>query len=62
MAVHYTEGTLVIDLRDPTTKSLVWRGIAVEDKSDPMKLQGRLDAMVKKAIEKYPPKSKGELR
>jgi hypothetical protein len=28
--VPYSEGTLVIDLRDPTTRSLVWRGIASE--------------------------------
>src|SRR5580700_3204064 len=29
--VPYTEGTLVIDLRDPKTRSLVWRGIASEE-------------------------------
>jgi len=28
--VPYTEGTLAIDLRDPTTRSLVWRAIARE--------------------------------
>ncbi len=56
--VPYTEGTLVIDLRDPSTKSLVWRGIASEEKSDATKIQGKLDDMVRKAIEKYPPKPK----
>ena len=56
--VPYTEGTLVIDLRHPSTRSLVWRGIASEEKSDPAKIEGKLDDMVKKAIEKYPPKSK----
>src|SRR6202142_367329 len=54
--VPYTEGTLVIDLRDPKTRSLVWRGIASEEKSDGTKIEGKLDAMVRKAIEKYPPK------
>ena len=54
--VPYTEGTLVIDLRDPGTRSLVWRAIAREDKRDPSKLEGKLDDMVKKSIEKYPPK------
>ncbi len=54
----YTEGTLVIDLRDPSTHSLVWRGIAREDKDDPNKIEGKLDDMVKKALEKYPPKPK----
>jgi hypothetical protein len=54
--VPYAEGTLVIDLRDPTTRSLVWRAIASEEKSDASKIEGKLDAMVKKSIEKYPPK------
>jgi Domain of unknown function (DUF4136) len=56
--VPYTEGTLVIDLRDPTTRSLVWRGIASEEKSDGTKIEGKLDDMVRKSIEKYPPKPK----
>jgi hypothetical protein len=56
--VPYTEGTLVIDLRDPSTRSLVWRGIAREDKGDPAKIQGKLDDMVKKSFDKYPPKVK----
>jgi len=54
--VPYAEGTLVIDLRDTSKRSLVWRAVAVEEKSDPMKLQGKLDDMVKKSFEKYPPK------
>ncbi len=56
--VPYSEGTLVIDLRDAGTRSLVWRGISSEDKSDPNKLAGKLDDMVKKSLEKYPPKKK----
>jgi hypothetical protein len=56
--VPYSEGTLVIDLRDPNTRSLVWRGIASEEKSDPTKIEGKLDDMVKKSIAKYPPKEK----
>ena len=56
--VPYSEGTLVIDLRDPSTHSLVWRGIASEEKSDPTKIEGKLDDMVKKPLEKYPPKAK----
>jgi uncharacterized protein DUF4136 len=54
--VPYSEGTLVIDFRDPSTRSLVWRAIANEEKSDPTKIEGKLDDMVKKSIEKYPPK------
>jgi hypothetical protein len=56
--VPYAEGTLVIDLRDPTTRSLVWRTIASEEKTDATKIEGKLDDMVKKSIEKYPPKQK----
>jgi hypothetical protein len=54
--VPYAEGTLVIDLRDPTTRSLVWRGISSEEKTDASKIEGKLDKMVKKALDKYPPK------
>jgi hypothetical protein len=56
--VPYAEGTLVIDLRDTSTHSLVWRGIASEEKRDPNKIEGKLDDMVKKSLEKYPPKKK----
>src|SRR5215469_1844610 len=56
--VPYTEGTLVIDLRDGGTKSLVWRGIASQDKGDANKIEGKLDDMVRKSIDKYPPKMK----
>lgn len=56
--VPYAEGTLVIDLRDPQTHSLVWRAIASEEKNDPAKIAGKLDDMVRKSLEKYPPKKK----
>jgi len=58
VAVHYSEGTLVIDLRDNSTHSLVWRAVAVEHQNDPNKLEGKLEDMVKKSFEKYPPKKK----
>lgn len=54
----YTEGTLVIDLRDPGTRSLVWRAIASDESSDAAKIEGKLDAMVRKSLAKYPPKPK----
>ena len=56
--VPYADGTLVIDLRDPSTHSLVWRGISREEQSDATKIRGKLDAMVRKPIERYPPKAK----
>jgi len=54
--VPYAEGTLVIDLRDPTTHSLVWRAIARVEKSDATKVEGKIDDMVRKSLKKYPPK------
>jgi hypothetical protein len=56
--VPYAEGTLVIDLRDPATHSLVWRAIASEKKSDPLKIEDKIGEMVKKSLRKYPPKPK----
>ena len=56
--VPYTEGTLVIDLRDPKTQSLVWRAIAQEEKSDAAQVEAKLDDMVRKSFERYPPKAK----
>jgi hypothetical protein len=54
--VPYSEGTLVIDLRDASTRSLVWRAIASQEKSDATKIEGKLDDMVKKSLDRYPPK------
>ena len=56
--VAYTQGTLVINLRDTSRKELVWRSVAVEDKNDPVQISEHLDDMVRKSIEKYPPKKK----
>jgi hypothetical protein len=51
-----TEGTLILDLRDAKKQVLVWRAIAVVDKSDPLKIKDHLPDMVRKSAEKYPPK------
>ncbi|MEO8099167.1 MAG: DUF4136 domain-containing protein [Acidobacteriota bacterium] len=53
---QYTEGTLIIDLRSRLDQELVWRAIVSEDEKNPAKIEGRLDEMVKKAFDKYPPK------
>lgn len=58
MRAPYPEGTLVVDLRDARTHSLVWRAIARRDKSDAAKGQGKLDDMARKSFDKYPPKQK----
>jgi hypothetical protein len=51
-----TEGTLIFDLRDAKRHVLVWRAIAVSDESNAIKVKDKLDDMVRKAAEKYPPK------
>jgi hypothetical protein len=51
---HYTEGTLTIDLL--AARELVWRTVVTDDEKDPVKIAAKLDKMVKKGIDKYPPK------
>jgi len=53
---HYTEGTLILDLRDARKHELVWRAISVEENSDPLKIKDHLADMVRKSVEKFPPK------
>ena len=52
----FAEGTLVIDLRDPASHALVWRSIATVEKHDPVKVEEKIDDMVRKSLKKYPPK------
>lgn len=54
----YTQGTLVINLRDTQEKTLVWRTVTVEEKNDAAHIETKLPDMVKKAFEQYPPKKK----
>lgn len=53
----HTEGTLVVDLRDTSQRALVWRAVAQEE-GNPPHINDKLDDMVKKSFEKYPPKKK----
>jgi hypothetical protein len=55
---HYTEGTLVLNLRDARKHELVWQATSVADKDDPTKIQTALDSMIRKSLEKFPPKKK----
>lgn len=55
---QYIDGTLAIDLRDTSQRELVWKSIAIQSVDDATKLADHLDDMVKKSIEKYPPKKK----
>jgi len=54
-------GTLTLDVYDPRSKSLLWRGSAsdtLKKKTTPEKRQARLDKAVGKLLAKFPPKKK----
>ena len=51
-----TEGTLTVDLHDTSNQALVWRAIANEEKSSASDISKKLDDMVRKSFDKYPPK------
>ena len=56
----YTQAkdTLVIDIKDGSTKELAWRAVCVDTQADPAKLEKRLPTLVTKAFQKFPPKKK----
>ena len=51
-----TTGTLIIDLRAGTGRSMVWRSVAVDQQNSAARFSDRYDDIVKKSFEKYPPK------
>ena len=57
--VHqFKEGTLILDLVDPKTKQLVWRGWGrgvFEPTGDPQVSQARIDEAVSQVLKHYPP-------
>ena len=54
----YRVGTLVVDMFDPNTKNLIWRGVATDTLSNnPEKNTRKLDGEVHKMFEHFPPNS-----
>lgn len=56
---QYTEGTLIVDLVNASTKQLTWRGSAtgvVEPGSPPEKVEARLNDVAARIFQNYPPK------
>ena len=52
----YTEGSLVVDLYDATTRKMVWRGVATATvSSKPEKNAAKIDKSLMKMFERYPP-------
>lgn len=55
----YEQDTLAIDVIDPKSGKLIWRGVAKQEyapKSDPQKLTERFNETVKDILAKFPPK------
>jgi len=52
----YTEGSLIVDLYDATTKKMVWRGVATATvSSKPEKNAEKIDKSLAKMFARYPP-------
>ncbi len=57
---EYEEGTLLIDVVAPESKSLIWRGTAlteVREQSSPEERTARIDEIVGAVLAKFPPPS-----
>ncbi len=58
---NYTEGTLIVDLVNTQSKQLAWRGSAtgvVEPGRSPEEVQERVNDVVMKIFDNYPPKQR----
>ncbi len=54
---EYTEGTLVIDIFDASTKALVWRGVAQDElKAKQSKREKQASKAISKLLKDFPPK------
>jgi hypothetical protein len=52
----YTEGSLIVDLYDATTRKMVWRGVATTAvSSKPEKNASKIDKSLMKMFARYPP-------
>jgi len=52
----YTEGSLIVDLYDATTRKMVWRGVATATvSSKPEKNAEKIDKSLAKMFARYPP-------
>lgn len=56
---EYEEGTLILDVVDPKSKELMWRGSAQDEvnfKSTPEKAQAQINEAVNGMLEHFPPR------
>ena len=57
---QYEEGTLLLDIVDPVTNKLIWRGTAkaeVNPNESPEKKEVKINKAVQKVLSKFPPQS-----
>jgi len=54
----YQEGTLILDLIDPATQRIAWRGSGTSDARDPHMKPERLHKSVTAILERFPPRPK----
>ena len=54
----YQEGTLILDVIDPGTQQLSWRGYGTSQSRDPHLSDERLSKMVAAVLAKFPPESR----
>jgi hypothetical protein len=55
---QYERGTLLIDVLDPSSRRLVWRGSAdsrVSSRSDPARRDQQIDDAVRRILDRFPP-------
>ena len=56
---EYTEGTLVLDIFDASTKALIWRGVAQDElKAKQTKREKQASKAIAKLLKDFPPKPK----
>jgi hypothetical protein len=58
-AVDFTEATLVIDMRQSTSRELVWRGVYRDSEDDALKLADAQSKNAARLLAQYPPRKKG---
>ncbi len=57
---EYKEVTLTLDLLNPETKALIWRGWYVDEVEDVNLQEEKITEAVKRILEKFPPERKGD--
>lgn len=54
----YQEGTLILDVIDPSTQTIAWRGSGITESRDPHMKPERLRKSVAAILERFPPQPK----